>query len=252
MRFSVHGDGEDDLLFVLGLGNEPAHEPVSWLLDRLGQEYRVHAVTIPTNGWDFDDQYLAPVRSYYADREFDVVLSHSTGGLVAAHLAAAVEDTSTGDQKPPASADAVDDGPRNVFLSPWWRTAPAEGLESVILPYFLRLPTARRLIVPDRDRSDLGDLKPEAEFEAGPRGVSPAFLRTMVDAQSRLPAFDDEDAVFCSLSDRIVSVRAIGDRTPAANLRPYDGGHEFFASSGREAVVDDVLAVLDRGVEAIR
>ena len=235
MRFSVHGDGGDDLLFVLGLGNEPEHEPVSWLLDRLTDECRVHAVTLPTNVWDFHDQYLDPVRSYYEAREFDVALSHSTGGLVAAHLAAAVEDA-----------------PRNVFLSPWWGLAPAEGFESVLLPYFLRLPTARRLITPDRDRTDIGDLKPEDEFEAGTGGVSPAFLRTIADAQSRLPAFDAGDVVFCSLSDRVVSVRAIGDRTPAANLRPYDGGHEFFASSGREAVVADVLATLDRGVAAIR
>ncbi len=249
VRFSVHGDDAgDDLLFVLGWGNEPGDEPVSWLLDRLADEYRVHAVTIPTNGWDFDDQYLAPVRSYYEPREFDVVLSHSTGGLVAAHLAAAVGSTdSTARPRRPA-----DDAPRNVFLSPWWGMAPNEGFESVALPYVLRLPTARRLIAPDRDRTDVGDLKPEEEFEAGPRGVSPAFLRAIADAQSRLPAFDDRDAVFCSLSDRVVSVRAIGDRTPAANLRPYDGGHEFFASSGREAVVEDVLAVLDEGVPALR
>lgn len=235
VRFTVHGDGDDDLLFVLGWGNEPDHEHVSWLLDRLAADYRVHAVTLPTNGWDFEDQYLAPVRSYYEERDFDAVLSHSTGGLVAAHLAA-----------------AVDDPARNVFLSPWWGTAPAEGFESVILPYFLRLPTARRLLHPDRDVSAVGDLKSEAEYEAGPRGVSPAFLRTVVDAQARLPPFRDGDVVFCTLSDRIVSVRAIGDRTPAANLRPYDGGHEFFASSGREAVVEDVAAALREGVDAIR
>ena len=235
VRFSVHGDGGADLLFVLGWGNEPEHDPVAWLLDRLADEYRVHAVTIPRNGWDFDDQYVAPVRTYYEDRDFDVVLSHSTGGLVAAHL-----------------AEAVGDDPRNVFLSPWWGMAPREGFESVVLPYFLRLPTARRLFAPDRDRTDVGDLKPEDEFREGSSAVSPAFLRAVADAQSRLPAFDDRDAVFCTLSDRIVGVRAVGDRTPAANLRPYDGGHEFFASTGREEVVEDVMAALAEGVEAIR
>ena len=234
--FTVHGDaGDDDLLFVLGWGNRPGHGPVSWLLDRLARRYRVHAVTLPTNGWHFDDQYLAPVRSYYEDREFDAVLSHSTGGLVAAHL-----------------ADAVADDPRNVFLSPWWGSEPEPGFESVVFPFFLRLPTARRLYLPDRDAADVGDLKSDGEFEAGPSGLSPAFLRTVVDAQERLPPFREGDAVFCTLSDRIVSVRAIGDRTPAANLRPYDGGHEFFASSGRERVVEDVMAALDAGVEAIR
>ncbi|WP_082230561.1 alpha/beta fold hydrolase [Haloprofundus marisrubri] len=234
MRFSTHGDGDEDLLFVLGWGNEPEHEHVSWLLDRLGERYRVHAVTIPTNGWEFDDQYLAPVRNYWEDHEFDAVLSHSTGGLVTAHLAAVVVL------------------PPQVFLSPWWGMAPNEGVESLLLPYFLSLPTSRRLLEPERDTAHIGDLKSADEYEGEPAALSPAFLSTIVDAQTRLPGFDDRDVVFVSLSDRIVSVRAIGDRTPAANLRPYDGGHEFFASSGRETVVEDVLAALDAGVDAVR
>ncbi|RYJ13849.1 alpha/beta hydrolase [Halogeometricum borinquense] len=235
MRFSVHGDAGEDLLFVLGWGNEPDDKHVSWLLDRLTEEYCVHAVTLPMNGWDFDDQYLSPVRTYYEDHDFDVVLSHSTGGLIAAHL-----------------ADVVDNAPRNVFLSPWWGTAPNDGFESVVLPYYLQIPTTRRLFSPERDTSVIGDLKSEDEYDEAPQGISPAFLRTIMDAQARLPYFREQDVVFCSLSDRMVSVRAIGDRTPTENLRPYDGGHEFFSSSGREAVVEDVLAVLDEGVDAIR
>ncbi|MFC6825434.1 esterase/lipase family protein [Halopelagius fulvigenes] len=234
-RRTNSGDAGDDLLVVLGWGNRPEHEHVSWLLDSLVEAgYRVHAVTLPTNPWDFEDQLLAPVRAYARERDIDLVLSHSTGGLVAAHLA--------------ADADV-----RNVFLSPWWGTAPVEGVASVALPLLLRIPTARRLLRFDRDPSVIGDLVTEAQFEeAVPEAASPAFLRTVLDAQSRLPPFDEGDAVFCSLSDRVVSVRAIGDRTPAANLRPYDGGHEFFASSGREAVLEDVLAALEAGPEAIR
>lgn len=235
IEFSVFGDGSEDLLCVLGWGNRPEHGPVSWFLESLVEAgYRVHAVTLPTNPWDFEDQLLAPVRSYARERDIGLVVSHSTGGLVAAHLA--------------ADADV-----RNVFLSPWWGTAPVEGVASVALPGLLRLPTARRLLRFDRDPSVIGDLVSEEAFEeAVPDAASPAFLRTIRDAQARLPPFDDDDAVFCSLSDRVVSVRAIGDRTPAANLRPYDGGHEFFASSGRESVLEDVLAALEGGPDAIR
>lgn len=235
VRFSVLGDGGDDLLCVLGWGNRPEHEHVSWFLESLVEAgYRVHAVTLPTNPWDFDAQLLAPVRTYARERDVRLAVSHSTGGLVAAHLA--------------ADADV-----RNVFLSPWWGTAPVDGVASVLLPVLLRVPTARRLLRFDRDPSVIGDLVSEEAFEeAVPDGASPAFLRTIRDAQARLPPFDEGDAVFCSLSDRVVSVRAIGDRTPAANLRPYDGGHEFFASSGRERVLEDVLAALDEGPEAIR
>jgi pimeloyl-ACP methyl ester carboxylesterase len=235
MRFSRHGSDGEDLLFVLGWGNEPDHDHVAWLLERLVDAgYRVHAVTLPTNVWDFDDQYLAPVREYAADRGFDVVLSHSTGGLVAAHLAADLDV-------------------RNVYLSPWWGMSPAEGFESVVYPYFLRVPTARRLVRPERDPVEIGDLKTESEMESQDAGgLSPAFLRTIRDAQSRLPPLDDDAVVFCTLVDSVVSVRAIGRRTPTSNLRPYDGGHEFFSSSGRERVFEDVRAALDSGPDALR
>lgn len=39
VRVTQHGDpGDDDLLFVLGWGNEPGHRSVEWLLDRLTYE----------------------------------------------------------------------------------------------------------------------------------------------------------------------------------------------------------------------
>ena len=231
LRIAVRGRGED-LVFVLGWGNDTEHEHVSWLIDRLVEDgYRVHAVQLPTNGWDFEAQFVDPVRSYVADRDFDVALSHSTGGLVAAHL---------------------DSDLRHVFLSPWWGTEPGPGFESLVMPAFLRLPTARPFFEIERDISAVGNLKFVAEFEDGPNALSPAFLRTVIRAQEALPPFDADDAVFCTLTDEIVSVRAIGERTPAANLRAYDGGHEFFASSTRGVVLPDVLAVLERGPDAIR
>ena len=231
VRVTRRGGGED-LLFVLGWGNDPEHEHVSWLIDRLTDEgYRVHAVQLPTNGWSFRDQYLAPLQLYADGRDFEVVLSHSTGGLVAAHL---------------------DIPCRNAFLSPWWGTEPAPGVESIIMPLFVRLPTARPLYRVVRETDAVGELKSETELAEGPDRISPAFLRTVLDAQAPLPTFDGDEAVFCTLSDEIVSVRAIGRRTPAANLRPYDGGHEFFASATREAVLPDVLAALAAGPAAIR
>ena len=230
-RIAVRGRGED-LLFVLGWGNEPEHEHVSWLIDRLVDAgYRVHAVQLPTNGWNFASQFVAPVRAYVEERDFEVALSHSTGGLAAAHL---------------------DAGLRHVFLSPWWGTEPRGGVESLVAPYVLKVPTVRPLVPVRYDPAAVGDLKTDANATGAPDAISPAFLRTVVDAQESLPPFDPADVVFCSLSDAVVSVRAIGRRTPAANLRPYDGGHEFFASSSREKVLPDVLATLDRGPDAIR
>ncbi|RLM57647.1 alpha/beta hydrolase [Halobellus sp. Atlit-31R] len=227
------GTADTDLLVVLGWGNEPTHEHVAWLLTRLlDAGYRVHAVTIPTNVWDVDDQYLAPLARYVRDWEFDVVLSHSTGGLIAEHLAARF-------------------GFRNVFLSPWWGV-DADGLVNrAVLTAFERLPTARQFYDPGLDVDAIGGLKSAAEAETGPSGLSPAFLATIRDAQSRLGPFDDEDVVFYTPDDRVVDPAAIEARAPPSNRRQYDGGHEFFASPGREAVLEDVLAALDSGADAL-
>jgi hypothetical protein len=230
METTRHGKDGEDLLFVMGWGNDPGDEHVSWLLSELvAAGYRVHAVTIPTNGWNFREQFVRPVERYAAGRGFEVVLSHSTGGLVAEHLHL------------PA---------RNVFLSPWWGTSPGSAFESAIMPVFRRLPTARRLFRPTRDPEAIGDLRTEADLADG-EGISPAFLSTVLDAQDRLGPFDRSDAVFYTPSDEVVDPTAIEWRTPVSHRRQYDGGHEFFASSCRDRVLPDVLAALDDGPAAL-
>ena len=233
MRITRRGTGGEDLLVVLGWGNEPTHEHVAWLLTRLlDAGYRVHAVTLPTNVWDFQRQYVAPLEKYLSDRDVDVVLSHSTGGLVAEHL---------------SERHAL----RNVFLSPWWGVRTDGVVDRAVLWAFERIPSAKRLYTPEIGVEAIGDLKSAAEASAGPDEISPAFLATIRDAQSRLGPFDDGDAVFYTPTDRIVDPAAIERRTPPTARRTYDGGHEFFASSGRADVLDDVLAVLDAGPDAI-
>ena len=218
---------------MLGWGNRPTHEHVAWLLTRLlDAGYRVHAVTLPTNGWNFEAQYVAPLDDYLSGRDIDVALSHSTGGLVAERL---------------SERRAL----RNVFCSPWWGVRTDGAVERAVLAAFERLPTAKRLYEPDLDVEAIGDLKSSAEAAAGPDGLSPAFLATVRDAQSRLGRFDGGDAVFYASEDRVVDPAAIERRAPPQNRRSYDGGHEFFASSGRAAVLDDVLAALDAGPDAI-
>ncbi|UVE49827.1 alpha/beta fold hydrolase [Haloferax larsenii] len=232
VRVTQHGDPlDDDLLFVLGWGNKPDHRSVEWLIDHLTHAgYHVHAVELPTNGWDFDSQYVDPVRAYVLDRDIDLVLSHSTGGLVGAHLDLAV---------------------RHVFLSPWWGMG-LDGFDKVLFPLIRRLPTTRRLVPSGITRESLGELKLAAEVADAPDRVSPAFLRTIREAQQTLPPFTSRNVVFYSPTDSVVGVRTIGERTPASNLVPYDGGHEFFASEARERTLSKVLDVLDAGVEAVR
>jgi hypothetical protein len=224
MEFSVHGDG-DPLLCVLGWGNHPGQANVAWLLDELAAAgFEVHAATIPTNASDFEAAFVEPLESYAADREFDAVLSHSTGGLAVAHL---------------------DWDVRRVYLSPWWGLQP--GVQALVLPWFAKLPTDRP-VLPAGDAS-VGDIEePEPRED---HGLSPAFVREVVWAQRSLPEFRAGSTVFCTLTDELVSVPAIGERTPARNLRVYDGGHECFSSTGRETVLADVVAALRGGPNAV-
>jgi len=66
-----------------------------------------------------------------------------------------------------------------------------------------------------------------------------------------LPAIDDDAVVFCSLSDRIVSTRAIGDRIDSDRIVLYDGGHELFSSRSREEHLDALLGALEDGPAAL-
>lgn len=224
MQFDTFGDPDDTtLLFALGWGNRPAHENVAWLLGRLVDAgYHVHTATLPTTVTDFDRDYLRPVARYADANPPTRLLSHSTGGLITAHLDY--------------------DLPR-VYLSPWW------GIEGGVGPFrrlVFRLPTARPVLPVPMDEDATGDLTTERQRREGPSGIAPAFLRTVHEAQERLPPLREDSVVFCSLADRVVSVRAIGERTPADRVRVYDGGHEFFSSTGREAVADRVVDALAR------
>ncbi len=224
VRVRRRGDADRDLLLVLGWGNRPGHPAVDWLVDRLATDWTVHAVALPENGTDFEHDYRDPVAGV-ADRvDPDARAGHSLGGLVLAHLPG--------------------DGPR-VYMSPFWGLATS-GLADALLPVLARLPVARRVIPVDSDPAALGALADPDRDRAADRGVSPAWLGAVTRAQRTLPPFRLGSVVHCSLSDRVVSVRAIGDHAPSDRVRLYDGGHEWFASEGRTATLAHVRSDLDR------
>jgi hypothetical protein len=228
VRFESFGDGDRTLLFVLGFGNEPSHEHVRWLIDQLATDYTVHVGVLPIDMTDFEADYRRPVERYAARLDVDAVLSHSTGGLVTAHL--------------PLDA-------RRVYLSPWWGFY-MEGLAPLLFPVVRRLPTGFRFL-PRRTGPDSGEDLKSGDTGIVPPWVSPAFIREIYSAQQALPEFRPGSTVFCSLTVSVVSVRAIGARAPADRIRLYDGGHEFFSSSGREDVLRDVRAALAGGPGAV-
>lgn len=228
MEVTRFGDaGDRDLLFVLGWGNRPGHENVRWLVDRLANAgHRVHPVRIPTVVTDFEAEYRDPLASYADGLDDYRLLSHSTGGLITAHL--------------PTDR-------RRTYLSPWWGIdAPA-----ALVAGLSRLPTTRPILPLAPDPDALGDLTTDRQLREGPDGVAPTFLREASAAQATLPPFREGSVVFCSLRDRVVDLAAVGRRAPSSNVALYDGGHELFSSSGRDEHVERVLAALESGPAAL-
>jgi|APHM01.1.fsa_nt_gi hypothetical protein len=224
VRVHRRGDADRDLLLVLGWGNRPDHPAVDWLLDRLADDWTVHAVALPENGTNFERDYRVPVSEVDDRVDPDARAGHSLGGLVLAHLSG--------------------DDPR-VYMSPFWGL-DAGGVPDVMLSLVTRLPVTSRVISLGGDPSALGRHAATDRDRAADRGVSPAWLGAVTRAQRNLPPFRPGSVVYCSLQDRVVDVRAVGDRAPSDRIRLYDGGHELFATERRAAALDRVCSDLDR------
>lgn len=229
MRAEVYGEGEDDLVFVLGWANKPEYAGLRWLIDRLTDAgYRVNALEIPRVISDFDAEYLDPVADYVAELDEYRLLGHSTGGLI---------------------GEFLDDPTTRVYLSPWWGFH--DDLRNPVVSLLMRLPTRRRLLPAEFDREDLGELASDLQVQGVPDRVAPTFLREAKRAQFRLPPFHEDTVVFYTPEDPVVSAEAIRNRTPEANAVVYEGGHELFNSPAREDHIEVLLAAIDGGAVAL-
>ena len=230
MEFDRFGDDEDPpLLFVLGWGNRTHHEPVRWLIDHLSEEFRVHTATLPVHVTDVQAEWVRPVERYAADLDSPALLGHSAGGLTAAH----------------ADVDAR----TRTYLSPWWGYPPATRGPHVDL--IARVPLDAKLLPSGINATALGAHATERQVEETPSRVSPRFLQATRAAHESVPEVDEDAVVFCSLSDRVVSLRAIGDNVSSERLVVYDGGHELFSSRSREAHLDTLLSVCREGPDTL-
>jgi len=272
MRFRTFNQaGDRDVIFVMGWGNRWDHGSVRWLIDELTDAgYRVHAAELPTRLRDFRADWVEPVAEYARDLEEFAMLSHSAGGLV---------------------ATTIDGAKTHVYLSPFWGFPPSypDWLLDVVGRIPTTMPFIPSGF---DDPALLGEHAGTDRLQDTPSWLSPAFVRETRDAQSRLlPAnvnlaaiararssaagkaeteegedatatptdlpsphwsVEDDAVVFCSLSDEVVSLNAIGARVNADSVVLYEGGHELFASTSREQHVPTLLAALEEGADALR
>jgi pimeloyl-ACP methyl ester carboxylesterase len=225
-------DGED-LVVVLGWGNRLHHENVQWLFDQFTDAgYRVHAFEIPDVIEDFHDDYVAPVLAVTDDLDSFRLVGHSTGGLIAAY---------------------IDGAETTTYLSPWWDFLRGQvGLDDAVLSGIVRIPTATPVVPSGTSTRDaIGELATDRQLAEGPTRAAPSFLREVREAQRERPPVAEDAVVFCSLSDNVVGIRAIGEAVPAERTVIYDGGHELFSSPSRADHIDRLLAVVADGTAAL-
>jgi alpha-beta hydrolase superfamily lysophospholipase len=215
--------GDPTVLLVMGLGNRIGGTDEGWLIDRLtGAGYRVRAVQLATDVADFEAEYRIPVQAIHDECDPAAVLAHSLGGLVAAYL-----DT-------PA---------RVVYLSPWWGICEAKvsAWEEWLVP---KLPTRARILPTKTRREEIGAHLPAADWDRIPERLSPVYLSEIRRAQRERPPISGDAAVFVSLEDTVVSLRAIGAAVRPDRIHLYDGKHQLFSSRGREEAIKTVVAEL--------
>lgn len=227
-------DSTEDVLFVLGWSNRPTHEPVRWLVDTLTEAgWRVHTAKLPEHVTDVQREWVEPVEEYAAEvlEEF-ALLAHSAGGLTSAHASLPGATTYT-------------------YLSPWWGEPPAR--QNAVTAIAARIPGDLKILPSGIDSTELlGPLAQQEQIDDTPRRASPAFVRAIHRAHRTLPPIDEDAVVFCSLSDRVVGTRAIGDRVPPERIELYEGGHEVFSAAKREEHVETLLAALEEGADALQ
>lgn len=225
-------DGRD-LVWILGWGNRLHHENVQWLVDAfVAADYHVTLFELPDVIGDFDAEYLDPVATFCDGLDSFRLVGHSTGGLIAAYI----------------------DGAETItYLSPWWGFAEGEvGLDETIVTGLSWLPLSSPLVPSGTaTREAIGELATDRQLAEGPARAAPTFLREARRAQRDRPPIDEEAVVFCTLSDRVVGTRAIGDAVSADRVVLYDGGHELFSSPSRDAHLDRLLAVVEDGPRAL-
>lgn len=232
MRRVAYGDGDEELVFVLGFGNRPEHDSLQWLIEQLiGAGYQVTAFELPRTITDFEMEYLAPIREYTKTLDSYRLLSHSTGGLITRYI------------------EADERLQTRTYLSPWWEFRPE--LQHPVLSLLLFLPISKPILPARITQDDLGELASASWLADAPKYASVTFLREAKRAQEQLPPFDTRDVVLYNPDDTVVGVDVIEQHTPRDNRIRFSGGHELFCSKSRETHIDSLLAVIDDGISAL-
>lgn len=232
----VARDGPEDgppLVCIMGWGNKLEHGNVQWLREQFADAgYRTHTFQVQEVVGDFDQEYVVPVQEYVDDLEEFRLVGHSTGALIGTF---------------------VDGATTRTYLSPWFGFPSGPiGLDKLLLSLLARIPTTRKILPSGTgDPDDIGELATEGQFENASAWAAPTFFREGIKAHRERPPVDDDAVVFCTPSDQVVSIPAVGEAVSTEQMVLYDGGHEWFSSPPREEQLDTLLAAVEDGLDGL-
>ncbi|MGA1821394.1 MAG: alpha/beta fold hydrolase [Thermoplasmatota archaeon] len=216
------GSSGDDLLFVMGYGNDFGNPGIKWTIEWLESiPFRTRLVRIPTGFTDFRSQVIDPLQKIADDLSDLILISHSFGSLAASYVKGAR---------------------RNIYIGPYWGVPPHK--TSPFLDRIVRFMGRSRISLIPRgfEYPDLGDAAVERDIATVPKTLSFATLNQLLDHLENLPPPRKRDIVYYDPDDRIIDTDAVRNR--GIEIREYTGGHCPFTVKDRDRLFKDVLDLI--------
>ena len=216
------------LLFIWGFGCNDKQPGMGWFLERLlKKKYDVTCVQLPTEITDFKDQILRKLEDIEKGLGDHVSVGFSYGGLALSFLFGSS---------------------RRIFISPFWgvnerwRMKGDEAIATVLSV------VPKPLIKRKFDTADAGALAVDDDLIGIPERISFRSVHQFFEAQKALPGPRQNDFVFYTRDDLVVSPEVIDNRIREFGIehRTYNGSHIFYLDEEREETMIGILGEIDR------
>jgi esterase/lipase len=217
------GSGKD-VMFLLGYGITLEQPGTRWIIDKFKDEgIQTTFVIVPTDMTDYQKDILEPCKKIEDRMEDHMLLGLSLGGLAGAYMEKAK---------------------KRIFLSPFWGVNDSlkyMGYDTALR----RLKTVRYRIIPRKfNVSDAGHYAVKEDIHGIPMWLSFSTLYQMVQMQSAMPPPREDDLVYRSKDDRIISHESIEARK--VPIVEYEGGHMIHLVKDRDRIFNDIIGTITK------
>jgi hypothetical protein len=221
--------GRRKLLFINGFGGNCYQPGIKWWLNRLKEnDLDITCIQLPTFFKDFNRDVLKRCQDIQETMDDHVAVGFSFGGLALSFLFKAR---------------------RRIFISPFWgvneRWMTPSHEQMLKLLKLITIPLLKRQF----EKEDAGPLAIEEDIYGIPDRLSFRTIDQFIKTHERIPDPKNNDFVFFSHQDKIVSPVVIKNRIEkyGLNSSTYYGGHMFYLTRGRIDLVSSILSEIDRG-----